>query len=53
MITRNVEAEGLSTIAGYWFQHGYSQVEAIEIERDQIRAQIEREESLDWMDSWS
>lgn len=52
MTTRNVEAEGLSTIAGYWFRHGYSQTEAIEIERDQIQAQIEEDDAMDLMYSW-
>ena len=47
---RRTVTPGDDTIAGYWMTHGYSQAEALQIERDQIRAAIEQEELYDAME---
>jgi hypothetical protein len=47
---RRTVTPGDDTIAGYWMMHGYSQAEALQIERDQIRAAIEQEELYDAME---
>lgn len=40
---RRTVTPGDETIAGYWMGHGYSEREALAIERDQIREAMERE----------
>jgi hypothetical protein len=42
---------GDETIAGYWMMHGYTEAEALRIERDQIREAMEREALFDSMEN--
>ena len=38
------------TIAEYWMGHGYSREEALQIQREQIRAAMEQEELYEAME---
>lgn len=49
-LARRTVTPGDDTIAGYWMTHGYSQAEALQMERDQIVAAFEQEELYDAME---
>lgn len=49
-MARRIITPGDDTIAGYWMLHGYTEREALEIERDQIRAALEEEELYEAME---
>lgn len=44
-------APGDETIAGYWMTHGFSESEALQIEREQIAEAMEREALYDAMEN--
>jgi hypothetical protein len=49
-MARKVTA-GDETIAGYWMTHGYTEAEALQIEREQIREAMAREALYDSMEN--
>lgn len=49
-LSRRTVTPGDDTIAGYWMTHGYSQAEALQIERDQMLEAFEQEELYDAME---